>query len=629
MRTDILLVVGALPRVQRSRTCTTCGTVKCVLSETPALTRSGSPSKGALAGAIIGVFIFLSGVVALYFWYRRRQRLCATTATEVKDVPASAVDVLNRPDPSEKLTTSPNPDLVNNVRVYSIQSDRTIDLDPESQHASTRDPSRFSQVSNPFSDHQSSIQTTGSTGTEGTNVIPIALVQPASIRSGASSEHSSPESTSLVPSRPARSPELDLYDSSRETSGLAYAASQISGISDVSSRISFTSGISYSSEFLNEAPVIVNNKGAVRQVIGSVKAEMINAPGSSVPNSPNNTLSPTIVASVASRPSIRSPLAATSFGPSDVVSEHEEEQELSVRTSDPFSDQHSLVSPPRTVTTFGTPEATPRPDSELQELVQPWAQLSEGSRPSSVSTQAGSLIANIGSATRVNLGYSDLRTGNSLPNTPSTGGRSPYRTTMGHLVTPPTNESPGTLQQQQQQALAHAHAQAQAQGGERIRRISGSSAISNTADSILESFPFVPPSPISNRPVRSLPHSPLNQREFKPNTKSPTKAEAPRAGSPPKRPREPLREPSTAPQKNRRTLGLSSGSQVSVASSGLGSFPFQIESGPADGSKSPVPPSAFRGRQRASLDTLALTSDLSSYPLSYDRAEPRDSFPPT
>ena len=625
MRADILLVVGTLPRVQRSRTCTTCGTVKCVLSETPALTRNGSPSKGALAGAIIGVLIFLSGVVALYFWYRRRQRLRATTATVVKDVPASAVDVLNRPDPSEKLTTSPNPDLVNNVRVYSIQSDRTIDLDPESQRASTRDPSRFSQVSNPFSDHQSSIQTTGSTGTEGTNVIPIALVRPASIRSGASSEHSSPESTSLVPSRPARSPELDLYDSSRETSGLAYATSQISGISGASSRISFTSGISYSSEFLNEAPVIVNNKGAVRQVIGSVKAEMINAPGSSVPNSPNNTLSPT---TVTSRPSIRSPLAATSFGPSDVVSEHEEEQELSVGTSNPFSDQHSLVSSPHTVTTFGTPGATPRPDSELQELAQPWAQLSEGSRPSSISTQAGSLIANIGSATRVNLGYSDLCTGNSLPKTPSTGGRSPYRTTMGHLVTPPTNESPGTLQQQQQQALAHAHAQAQAQGGERIRRISGSSAISNTADSILESFPFVPPSPISNRPVRSLPHSPLNQREFKPNTKLPTKVEAPRAKRP-LPPREPLPEPLTAPQKNRCTLGLSSSSQVSVALSGLGSFPFQIESGPADESKSPVPPSSFRGRQRASLDTLALTSDLSSYPLSYDRAEPRDSFPPT
>lgn len=603
------------------------------MSGTDTSTRSGGPGKGALAGAIIGVLIFLGGVVALYFWYRRRQRLRAATVIEVKDLPASAVDVLNRPDPSEKLTTSPNPELVNNVRVYSTQSDGTIDLDPESQRASARDPSRFSQASNPFSDHQSSIQTTGSTGTEGTNVIPIALVQPDSIRSGASSEHSVSERTSLVPPRPGRSPELDLYDSSRETSRLAYAASQISGISGVSSRNSFTSGISYSSEFLNEAPVIVSNKSTVRQVIGSVKAEMINAPGSSAPNSPNSALSPT---TAASRPSIRSPLAATSFGPSDILSEHEEEQELSVRTNDPFSDQHSsgsLANSPRSVTTFGTPGPTPRPDSELQEPAQPWAQPSEGSRPSSISTQAGSLIANIGSATRVNLGYGDLLTSSSLPNTPSTGGqflRSPYRTTMGHLVTPPTSESPGTLQQQQQQALAHAQAQAQAQGGERIRRISGSSAISNTADSILESFPFVPPSPISNRPVRSPPHSPLNQPEFKPNTTLPTNAEAPRAGSPPKRPPPPdfLHEPLTAPQINRRTLGLSSGSQLSTASSGLGSFPFQIESGSVDENKSHAPPSSFQGRQRASLDTLALTSDLSSYPLGYDRAESRDSFPP-
>lgn len=570
----------------------------------------------------------------MYFWYRRRQRLHAATTPEVKDVPASASDVLNRPDPSEKLSASPNPDLVNSVRVYSTQSDGTIDLDPESQRASTRDPSRFSQASNPFSDRQSSIQTTGSTGTEGTNVIPIALVEPASIRSGSSSERSASESTSLAPSRPVRSPELDLYESSRETSGLAYAASQISGISGVSSRNSFTSGISYSSEFLNEAPVIVSNKGAVRQVIGSVKAEMINAPGSSAPNSPNSTLSPT---TAASRPSIRSPLAATSFGPTDVLSEHEEEQELSVRSSNPFTDQHSpgsLAHSPRSVTTFGTPGFTPRPDSELQEPGQPWAKPSEDSRPSSISTQAGSIVANIGSATRVNLGYGDLRTGSSLPNTPSTGGqflRSPYRTTMGRLVTPPTGESAGTLEQQQQLALAHAQAQAQAQGGERNRRISGSSAISNTADSILESFPFVPPSPISNRPVRSPPHSPLNQREFKPNTASPAKAEAPRAGSPPKRPSpppEPLHEPLTAPQKNRRTLGLSSGSQLSTASSGLGSFPFQIESGPVDEPKSRAPPSSFQGRQRASLDTLALTSDLSSYPLGYDRAERRDSFPP-
>jgi hypothetical protein len=72
------------------------------------------------------------------------------------------------------------------------------------------------------------------------------------------------------------------------------------------------------------------------------------------------------------------------------------------------------------------------------------------------------------------------------------------------------------------------------------------------------------------------------------------------------------------PPPDRRLLGLSTASQISTASSGLGSFPFQID--PGSGSDTAgAPPSAFHGRQRASLDTLALTTDLSSYPLGFDR----------
>jgi hypothetical protein len=64
---------------------------------------------------------------------------------------------------------------------------------------------------------------------------------------------------------------------------------------------------------------------------------------------------------------------------------------------------------------------------------------------------------------------------------------------------------------------------------------------------------------------------------------------------------------------------MSTASQFSTASSGLGSFPFQIDSGNNTDSMSINPPVPFNGRQRASLDTLALTSDLSSYPLGFDR----------
>ena len=602
------------------------------------------------------MLVAVAAAIYLVVWYRRRRALRASAIPEAKmDVPAPAEAVLNRPDPSEKLTSRPPTELTN-TRVYSTQSDGTIDLDPQSQSqrsASARVRSqRTSTNSNPFSDRHFSIQTTGSAGTQGTNVIPIALVPPGSMSSlSSTSSNGTSENHPLTPVRPERSSELDLgmdhVNVSREGAGVAYAPSQISGISGVSSRHSYISNMSYSSEFLNEAPVIVTptQGGIVRQVIGSVKAEMISASGSSRPSTPNSTTSHG--SSLTSRPSIRSPLAASSFGPSDVLREHEEVPELPARS--PFDDENSAknsqLTPSTIITTFdtlspGSPVNSTH-SSKLQEPHLPWAQPSESSRPSSMSTQAGSIIADIGSATRVNVGLGGLQSGNTLPITPSTAGqslRSPYRTTMGRLVNPPSTENLGTLEQQQQRALDHAQAQAQAQSGERSRRVSGSSAISNTADSILESFPFVPPSPISDRPIRSPPRSPLNQPAF-------NAASAPQVSTPPS-PRLPPPPESENPPKNRGTLGMSTGSQVSTASSGLGSFPFHIESGPAREShggappssfhmesgspresQGDAPPSSFPGRQRASLDTLALTSDLSSYPLGYDRTESRDRYP--
>jgi protein OPY2 len=621
------------------RDCNTCGTFKCVANSSGSSSgksaTSGGTSKGALAGAVVGALIALAAAICLVLWYRRRRALKAAAIPEAKaDIPAPAEAVLNRPDPSEKLTSRPPTEVVN-TRVYSTQSDGTIDLDPESQRSASRrvQSQRTSTQSNPFTDGHSSIQTTGTTGTEGVNVIPIAFVPPGSVSSIVSaSSIGASENHPLTPVRPARSPELNLgmnnVNVSRDGAPIPYAQSQISGISGVSSRNSYISNMSYASEFLNEAPVIVTptQGGVVRQVIGSVKAEMISASGSSGPSTPTsaNSLGP----SLASRPSIRSPLAASSFGPSDVLREHEEEPELPARS--PFDDEHSLREAqytPSSVNTSGTPSpnfsSSPLNSAsspELQEPARPWAQASESSRPSSLSTQAGSIVADIGSATRVNVGLGGLQSGSTLPDTPSTGynQRSPYRTTMGRLVNPPSTENLGTLEQQQQRALDHAQAQAQAQGGERSRRVSGSSAISNTADSILESFPFVPPSPISDRPIRSPPRSPLNQPAFNATT-------APTAPTPP-----PLRPPAPPeplnPPKNRGTLGMSTGSQLSTASSGLGSFPFHIDSGHARDGHGGAPPSSFHGRQRASLDTLALTSDLSSYPLGYDRAEPRDSY---
>jgi hypothetical protein len=286
------------------------------------------------------------------------------------------------------------------------------------------------------------------------------------------------------------------------------------------------------------------------------------------------------------------------------------------------------VSPAPSSTTFGhsstgaVRDSHSELDPETPNL--PWMHADNSSRVSSISTQAGS-VADIGSAKRVNVGLH--LTGLSEITSPELGrdgtARSYNRTTMGRLISPSPTGS--TLQEQQQRALAHAHAQAQAQGVDLTRRLSGSSAMSGTstrADSILESFPFVPPSPISNRPLRTPPVSPLGQQSFN-GPPSPLGQHHTINVSPPS-PQNAFSDKSqdtdTAlpPPPDRRMLGLSTASQISTASSGLGSFPFQIDPGTSLDATG-APPSAFNGRQRASLDTLALTSDLSSYPLGFDR----------
>ncbi|KAF9569082.1 hypothetical protein CPC08DRAFT_718461 [Agrocybe pediades] len=595
----------------------------CVAQPSNGSTKQGGVSKGALAGGIVGAILFLAIAVALYLRYRaRNRRLARNSIRDVKkDIPAPAETVLNRPDPMEK-----PPSELNTIRVYSTSSNTTIDLDPHADASASHSATGRSNPThpNPFDDNNS-IQTTG---TEGTNVIPIAYVPADAHRlsTSRSESNSVPSTTSSQPVRPARSPELDLNldhvnvsrDNLRSKTG--YSQSTRSGVSGIS-RNSYMSSASYSSDFLNEAPMIMSSsKGNVRQVLGIVKAEVINA--GSLSSGSSDSLKPPAY----TRPINKSPLASTSFGPGDMLQEADETQQ---EAANPFSDENMsthasyAASPsPTATTTFGHLSTLPEGAnanwlSEGPNL--PWARQGDQSRPSSMSTQAGSVI-DIASATRVNVGLK------------SPGSANSYRTTMGRLVTPPGGT--GTLQEQQQRALAHAQAQAQAQGLDR-RRISGSSVLSATstrADSILESFPFVPPSPISDRPIRSPPVSPLAQQSFTQSSSplhqhtfvvappsplshqsfsaepTPTKAAFnPKEGEP---------GDSLPAPPNRRTLGLSTGSQLSTSSTGLGSFPFQIESEPS--ADNGAPRSVFN-RQRASLDTLALTSDLSSYPLGFDR----------
>lgn len=572
-------------------------------------------STGALAGGIVAAIIFLTLAVSLYLWYRRSsriRRILSKNREAPKDKPASAADVLNRPDPTEKLPvpSSQQPPLPT----------VTEHFDPESHGTTLPPPLPRPQFINPFDD-SNSIQTTK---TEGPNVIPIALVA-SDTRHSRTDTDTLQSSTSSGPVRPPRSPDLNLnlehVNVSHNNIRPPYADSTISGISGFSNRNSFMSGASYSSDFLNEAPVIVTaNKGPVRQVLNVVKAEVVST-GAISPTSDGGLKPP----SFNSRPVIKSPLASTSFGPSDVLREADEHE-----TIDPFDDTQSTQereitsSVPKSPGQASSRSQSTDPNWALDEPSFPWTTRSGDSRPSSV--QTSSSIANIGSATRVNVGLNNI----SSPAGSSTAPRMPFRRTMGRLVSPVSDDSTQSGALQEQQARAYVQAQAN-------RRISGSSVVSATstkADSILEAFPFVPPSPISDRPIRSPPISPLGKQSFTasqmPHSPQPRVTVAPASPISPRGftrgdvPSEPADGESLPAPPNRQTLGMSTGSQLSTTSTGLGSFPFQIDAGATNENNNNLRPSNVNHRQRASLDTLALTSDLASYPLDFEH----ESMPP-
>lgn len=518
------------------------------------------------------------------WWYYRRllakaKKQVTPPAPPAKDVPARAEDVLNRPDPNEKPGLPPVPSNTNNdttgarsTLTYGSHDTNVV----MGQAIGSPAHSQVASVHNPFDDTQS-IQTTR---THGSNVIQIALVPPVN---QASTIATSPPS----PTRPERSPDLDLEHLNVSQSNSR--SETPSSLSEPNPRYSYLTSASTGSDFLNEVPMIVTPvRGQVRQVLGVVKAEVIQAP-----SSPGQQSS--LRSSSSSRPPVRSPLANTSFGPADILKE--DEQEVSAG-GDPFTDEHTPRLSPGVSSTFGVHGSNPSTVSDWTPSPpsQPW-----NDRPTSVGTQADSIIADIGSATRVNVG---MMTPTTTPMTVETP-RSLNRMTSAHLVSPPNdgNKNVGALEQQQQRAFTRF------QGSYRDSSGSALSAASAGEDSILESFPFVPPSPISGIPTRS-PRSPVDVSQSTPTSEEQEKAD----------------DGDLPPPPDRKTLGMSMGSQISTLSAGLGSFPFQIESSEPSDSTSSNPTQNPPGRQRASLDTLALTADLSSYPLGFDK-ELQDNYP--
>lgn len=569
------------------RDCNKCAETKCVaISSSPTSSKQGI-SKGALAGGVVGAILFFVLAVALLLRYRKKVFHKTSAQCDIKDTPAPAEMVLNRPDPMEKHPS----ELSTLKKAHLSPTGNTVDLGSDAHIPYTQSPAGLDLTVNPFDD-TNSIQTAG---TEGTNVIPIALVSRDSHHLSVTHSNMSRPTTSSQPMRPIRTPDVNLNLEHLNVShdNVPFGGGSIrSGVS----RNSYMSSASYASEFLNEAPMIVTpTQGTIRQVLGVVKAEVINT---------SDTLKPPPF----SKPAVTSPLATNSFSANQTIKEEDD----GVQSNDPFSDENTSksssydVSSSPSVSTFGHVFQAAQQLSADEDSFR-GTKATDQTRPSSTCTQAGSVI-DIASATRVNLG---LR---------SPGISGSFRTTMGRLVSPAT--AVGDLQDQP--AFGHALRQHHAQDL-LVRRVSRSSVVSATstrADSILESFPFVPPSPISDRPVRSPPVSPLAKQSFTSNS-SPLNQHSFLVVPPSPLAQQLLRpdaqstnEPDALPAPpNRRTLGLSTGSTLSTASSGLGSFPFQIES---ESTTVEMPPSAtYNGRRRASLDTLALTNDLSSYPLSY------------
>lgn len=562
------------------RSCSKCSTSICEDAQVSSNSGHGI-SAGVIAGSVVGSLGFLALSVGLFLWWRHRN---ATTAQklkepEVKDIPAPADTVLNRPDPTEKMVV-PSPTVApvpseSIVRVYG-NSNITINLDPTSPTRSD------SSHSNPFGDNHS-IRTT-STGSQSTNVIPIAFVPPpASVLPSGSSPSHQASSSSLA--HTLRVPGVDL-----NMDHMNLSAESVPLDSALPDDRSYMTNASYASDVLTEVPTIVTG----RQVASAAKAAVVSTASAK---------------SLTSRPSIRSPLTASSFGPQDVLHEANENPPLPVPL-DPFADERSPG-----VSTMATRGSSQSP--------QDFGTTAEGfgsdaiDRPSSTYTQAASVIgADIMDATRVHLGFGQPASASAFHATPLAssvvggGSHTLVRMASGRLVSPFTPSVTNPLERQQESSLANMHARAQQLEKvpvipQRMSVSTMASGVSGRADSILESFTFVPPSPISNRPLRTPPRSPLVQETYHAQDQS-----------------APVQDDGDLEPPNRRVLGMSTGSQLSSMSTGLGSFPFQIDHG-GEGNQTEDPAGiqsvACKGQERASLDTVALTRELTSYPLGFDR----------
>ncbi|KAF8609626.1 hypothetical protein BDV93DRAFT_518414 [Ceratobasidium sp. AG-I] len=445
------------------------------------------------------------------------------------------------------------------------------------------------------------------------HIIPIAYVPSSSPSMSLADGHRQSSQPSLnsgsqfPPSRPFRSPELNLRleapksAASRLSTGGSglhpprfsspYAASQRSGgsrASTISSVGSFVYG---------DTPVVMSQaQGGVRQVLGVARPEVVqvSAGGLTTPTTPGSGTGAELMRSWSTRskkggtappvPELPSGIERSPFSPD------------SDTAGDPFADLEdpAATGSVRSLNTFGkpaipganlraskSPTQTPTGNTFLSEPV------GYDSRPSSINTFAG---ASVESAQRVVLG----------------GTASASTEDLNSRVAPPPPQ--------------------------RTSRAS-------VADSILSAFPFVPPSPIAQGDESSQFRPGSLAMSISDSVVEPTSHSNAAAGAVPtlselaREEEEALAEYGQAARlPSRHTLGMSTFSSASgISSSGLEAFPFHfggaggaardsIDTNPDElGSMGPsVVVGPKGGAARASLDTLALSRDLEAFPLPND-----------
>ncbi|CAE6440624.1 unnamed protein product [Rhizoctonia solani] len=551
-----------------SRTCEQCDVITCTPKSKP---QSGGISGGAVAGAVVSCLV-VSALLAGVMWFLRRRRVARKAQEMTKRSVPYSVEGMSTPagEKPPTLPASPRTPNANGTSHTLHYAESEINLDP-------------------FADAHSVHSGTSS------HMIPIAYVPPNSASMSLADGHRKSahlSMTSLPPSRPHRSPDLNLkleppksaasrllvgQDLRPPRFSSPYAASQRSGASRAST-ISSVGSFVY-----GDTPVVVSQaQGGVRQVLGVARPEVVQVPAaglSSGPPTPGSGTGADLVRSWSQRSKkSNGTVPPLPEFPPQHISERSPFSPESELGADPFADKENETTSysVRSVNTFGQPgvpgrdlraSKSPPPNSSTF-LAEP---VGYDSRPSSIGTVIES------SAQRVVLG----------------GTASASTEDLASLPPVP------------------------------VRRASGASV----ADSILAGFPFVPPSPVGqgSESAHLRPGSLAMSvaESFSDPTPPPPVPPVPTLSELARQEEQALEQGQLARlPPSRHTLGMSTFSSASgISSSGLEAFPFQF--GTAGGTARDSLDTnadidlAGGGKQvvRASLDTLALSRDVEAFPL--------------